>query len=140
MKRFFSTEPVWYNEGLFVVRLVLGIFMVYHGWEVFDKVEMDKYATWDQFKNTGSPVFMVYLGKIAELVGGVLLILGWLTRLGAIMVVVTMAYISFFVGKGIIWYGDQHPFMFVLLGLVFIFTGPGCYSLDAAFELKRNKA
>lgn len=139
MKKFFSTEPLWYNEGLFVVRLVLGFFMAYHGWEVFDKNLMDEYAKWDQFKGGPSPVFMVYLGKYAELVAGVLLILGWLTRLAAITVIVTMAYIAFFVGKGVIWYGDQHPFMFVLLGLVFLFTGPGCYSLDAARELKKNK-
>ena len=76
MKKFFSTQPIWFDGGLFVVRLILGIFMVYHGYEVFDKAKMDEYAAWDQFKNGPSPVFMVYLGKVAELVGGILLILG----------------------------------------------------------------
>lgn len=137
MKKFFSTQPIWYDGGLFAVRLILGVFMVYHGWEVFDKPLMDKYATWDQFKNGPSPVFMVYLGKVAELVGGILLILGWLTRLAALIVIVTMAYIAFFVGKGIVWYDDQHPFLFVLLALMFLFTGPGRYSLDAVMEQKR---
>jgi putative oxidoreductase len=137
MKKFFSTQPIWYDGGLFVVRLILGIFMAYHGWEVFDKAKMAEYTTWDAFKNDASPVFMVYLGKGAELVGGILLILGWLTRVGAIIIVCTMAYIAFFVGNGIVWYNDQHPFMFVLLGLVFLFTGPGRYSLDAAMERKK---
>lgn len=50
MKKFFSTEPIWYDGGLFVVRLILGIFMTYHGWEIFDKVKMNEYAGWDTFK------------------------------------------------------------------------------------------
>lgn len=129
MKKFFSTQPIWYDGGLFVVRLILGIFMVYHGWEIFDKVKMNEYAGWDTFKNSA---YMAYLGKGAELVGGIMLIFGWLTRLAALIVIFTMAYIAFFVGNGIIWYNDQHPFLFVLLALVFIFTGPGKYSLDAA--------
>jgi uncharacterized membrane protein YphA (DoxX/SURF4 family) len=136
MKKFFSTQPMLFDGGLFLVRLILGFFMVYHGWEVFDKVKMADYASWDTFKNGSSPVFLVYLGKIAELVGGILLMLGLLTRLGALMIIFTMGYIALFVGHGKIWYEDQHPFMFVLLGLVFIFTGPGRFSLDAALSKK----
>ena len=134
MKKFFSTQPIWYDGGLFVVRLILGIFMTYHGWEIFDKVKMNEYAAWDTFKNQA---FMAYLGKGAELVGGIMLIFGWWTRLAALIVIFTMAYIAFFVGNGIIWYNDQHPFLFVLLGLVFIFTGPGRYSIDAMLESKK---
>jgi putative oxidoreductase len=62
--------------------------------------------------------------------------LGWLTRPAAIIIACTMAYISFFVGNGIVWYNDQHPFMFVLLALLFLFTGPGKYSVDAILEKK----
>lgn len=136
MKKFFSTQPIWYDGGLFLVRLILGLFMVYHGWEVFDKTKMDEYATWDQLKNTGAAEFMAYFGKAAELVGGIMLVFGWLTRLGALIIIFTMAYIAFFVGNGIIWYNDQPPFMFVVLGLLFLFTGPGRYSVDALLEKK----
>lgn len=137
MKKFFSTQPIWYDGGLFVVRLILGIFMVYHGWEIFDRKLMDGYVTGDMLKNGPDPAFMAYLGKGAELVGGILLVFGWLTRLGALIVIFTMGYISFFVGNGIIWYNDQHPFMFVVLGLLFLFTGPGRYSIDAVLESKK---
>jgi putative oxidoreductase len=34
------------------------------------------------------------------------------------------------VGHGKVWYDDQNPFLFVLLGLIFIFTGPGNWSID----------
>jgi hypothetical protein len=41
-----------------------------------------------------------------------------------------MSYIAFFVGHGKVWYEDQHPFLLVLLAMVFFFTGPGNISLD----------
>ena len=137
MKKFFSVQPVWLDGGLFLIRVILGFFMAFHGWEIFDKAKMDEYAAWDIFKNAGSPAFLVYLGKLAELAGGILLMLGWLTRLGALMIAITMACIALFVGNGKIWYEDQHPFMFVLLALVFFFAGPGRYSADAARTSKK---
>lgn len=137
MKKFFSTQPIWYDGGLFVVRLIFGLFMVYHGFEIFNQELMDGYVNGDMLKNGPSPAFMAYLGKGAELVGGILLTVGWLTRLGALIVIFTMAYIAFIVGNGIVWYNDQHPFMFVLMGLAFLFTGPGRYSVDGALESKR---
>ena len=72
----------------------------------------------------------MYGGKGAELVGGIFLLLGWFTRVAAIILVLTMAYIAFFIGHGKIWYEDQHPFLFILLGFVFIFCGPGSPALD----------
>jgi putative oxidoreductase len=35
------------------------------------------------------------------------------------------------VGHGRFWYEDQHPFLFALFGVLFFFTGPGAWSLDA---------
>ncbi|WP_373549454.1 hypothetical protein [Haliscomenobacter sp.] len=62
---------------------------------------------------------------------GILLTLGLLTRVGALICIGTLAYITFFVGHGKFWYEDQHPFMFVLFGVLFFFMGPGKWSLDA---------
>ncbi len=69
--------------------------------------------------------YYITLGKGTELVGGVLLFIGLFTRLACIVLILTMLYITFVVDHGKIWYEDQHPFLFVLLGFVFIFTGPG---------------
>ncbi len=104
--------------------------MIYHGKEVFDSELMKGYTEWDNFKGPGAKL-MVYAGKSSELVAGIFLLLGLFTRLGAILVIGTLSYITFFVGHGKFWYEDQHPFMFVLFGLLFIFTGPGAWSIDA---------
>jgi putative oxidoreductase len=129
MKRFLSPLPWQQSTGIALLRLIMGFFMIYHGWEIFDAAKMNGYFEWGMFKSNSGRV-LAYVGKIAELIGGVILFLGFLTRVAALILVATMTYITFFVGNGIIWYEDQHPFMFVLLGLVFVFTGPGRWSLD----------
>lgn len=130
MKRFLSSSPLWQNQGIAFIRLIVGFFMIYHGWEVFSAEKMNGYLGWDQFKNISAGKFLVYLGKATELVGGIFLFIGLFTRLACVILIITMLYIAFVVSHGKIWYEDQHPFLFVLLGLVFIFTGPGSMSLD----------
>ena len=130
MKNLFSPAPLWQKQGVAIVRMITGLFLIYHGAEVFDKSKMMEYASWDLFKNSFSPSFLVYTGKSAELVAGFLLFVGLATRVAAIMIMITFIYISFFVGHGKVWYDDQHPFMFVLIAIVFLVTGPGAWSMD----------
>jgi putative oxidoreductase len=130
MNRFFSSSPVWQTAGLTLIRFTVGSFMIYHGLELFSAEKMNGYLQWDLFKNSESAKIMVYAGKAAELTGGILMFFGLFTRIAAIILIVTMAYISFFVGHGKVWYDDQHPFLFVLLALVFLFMGGGRASLD----------
>ena len=130
MNRFFSPVPLWQQQGLALIRIIVGLFLIYHGKEVFDAVKMKEYTTWNTFKEYPSPAFMVYLGKAAEFVGGILLTVGLFTRIASIIIAGTMLFIVFFVGNGKFWMEDQHPFLFALLALVFFFTGPGKWSLD----------
>jgi uncharacterized membrane protein YphA (DoxX/SURF4 family) len=98
---------------------------------------MNNYLTFDSFKNYS--LSKIYAGKISELIGGLLLTFGFLTRVGCIILMGTMMYIAFFVGHGKIWYEDQHPFLFVLLALALFFTGPGRWSIDyVLFNNKRD--
>ena len=130
MKNFFSPSPLWQPSGIALIRIIVGIFMIYHGWEVFDPEKMKNYATWDNFKESSFGLLMVYMGKIAELVGGIMLAIGCFTRLACLILICSMLYIALFIGHGKVWYEDQHPFLFVLLGFVFIFSGPGNWSVD----------
>ena len=104
--------------------------MVYHGWEVFDDEKMKVYFDWEAFKKFNSPILMIFLGKIAELIAGILLTFGILTRIGSLILIIIMTYITFFVGEGRFWYQEQHPFLFILLGIMFLFFGGGKYSVD----------
>ena len=133
-----SSLLLWQTAGLFLVRITVGFFMIYHGLEILSAEKMNGYLQWDLFKNSSSAKTMVYAGKAAELAGGILLAIGLLTRIAALILMGTMSYIAFFVGKGIIWYDDQHPFLFVLLAIVFLSIGGGPWSLDHLLFKKRN--
>jgi len=130
MNRFFSSSPLWETAGLTLIRLMVGFFMIYHGKEVFSESKMSEYMQWNMFKSSAFAKTMVYAGKASEFVSGVLLFLGLFTRVAALLLAGTMSYIAFFVAQGRIWYEDQHPFLFVLLAMVFFFTGAGKWSAD----------
>ena len=138
MNAFFNDAPLAFAQGVAIVRVIVGAMLIYHGQEVFNPEIMNGYLQWDTFKSPSSK-FMVYLGKSSEFIAGLSLFLGFFTRLGALLAMGTLSYVTFFVGHGRFWYEDQHPFMFVLFGLIFIFTGPGAWSIDSLiFKGKRG--
>jgi putative oxidoreductase len=128
MNRFLSPQPFGQGFALALVRIIIGAFLIYHGREVFDTVVMNRYLDSEMFNKLGKT--MIYAGKASELISGILLALGLLTRPAAILVIVTLGYISFFIGNGEIWMDAQYPFLFVLFGVVFLFVGGSKLSLD----------
>src|SRR4030095_3066223 len=135
MKKFFSSQPIWLDTGLGLIRILVGLMISYHGFEVFRSEKMAVYLNWD-FK-VGAPAFMAYLGKGIEFFCGVLFTVGLFTRLACIPLIFTMAFIPFVLGHGKIFTDDQHPFLFVIIFLIYFFTGPGRWSLDyALFDRK----
>ena len=127
MNKLLSSSPLWYTAGLTLIRCFIGIFLIIHGSEIFDAEKMKGYIGWDIFKTSST---LPYIGKAAELIAGILLLLGLFTRLACLIIIGTFIYITFFVGKGKFWMDDQHPFLFVMLASVFFFTGAGKISLD----------
>ncbi len=137
MNKFFSPSPIAIGQGIAWVRIIVGALMAYHGQEVFNAQLMNEYSTWDTFDKSNA-LLLVYVGKSSELIAGISLMLGLFTRVGALITIGTLSYITFFIGNGKFWYEDQHPFMFVIFGLLFLFTGPGAWSLDSLIFKKRN--
>jgi putative oxidoreductase len=130
MNRFFSSKGLYADAGITFIRILVGLFLVYHGMEVFDSVKMKEYASWEIFKNNSFSSYLAYFGKAAELVAGLLLVAGLFTRLACIITIGTMVYITFIVGNGRFWYEDQYPFLFAVLALFIFFTGAGTKSMD----------
>jgi putative oxidoreductase len=130
MKRFFSALPLLQGEGIGVVRIIVGMLLIYHGIEVFDPALMKGYVQ-NNMVTGPKALLMVYAGKSSELLSGTFMLLGFLTRVAALMMVGTFSYITFLVGEGRFWYQEQHPFMFALFGVLYLFTGPGGWSIDA---------
>ena len=137
MKYILNPEPFWQPQALAIVRIIFGALMVYHGYEIFRPEIMNSYLEWDMFKGPNGKL-MVYVGKTSEFIAGISVCFGLFTRLGCLLGMGTLSYITFFVGHGKFWYEDQHPFMFVLLGAVYFFNGPVAWSLDGLIS-KRNR-
>src|SRR3954468_14539957 len=103
MHRLLSSSPLMANKGIAIVRIIVGAMLIYHGQEVFNSELMKGYAEWDNFKGSNA-AFMPYLGKSSELIAGILLFLGLFTRIGALIAIGTLSYITFFIGHGKFWY------------------------------------
>src|SRR5205809_396373 len=95
-----SPDPLFYKQGLVFIRIVVGLLMAYHGFEVFDRETISGYFEWDVIKALPAPEFMVYLGKGLELVTGICFVLGLFTRLAALFMMTDMLFICFYIGEG----------------------------------------
>jgi putative oxidoreductase len=139
MNKYFSSSPIAQNYGIALVRIITGILLVWHGWETFDAEKMKMYTGWFVERKYTNPEIWAYAGKVAELLAGIGFVLGLFTRMASLAAIAAFAGIIFILGdKGKIFQGDQHPFLFILLALVFFFTGPGALSLDEIFFKKRK--
>jgi putative oxidoreductase len=135
-KRMLSSKLLFPNS-FFVIRVIIGILIAKEGFQVFNKSHMDGNFAWLKDIHFPAPVFMAYVGKTAELIGGISLAIGLLTRFSGLVLVIDMAVITFIMGSGKFWNQDELPFLLLLIFACFIFLGGGIYSLD---HLLFNKA
>lgn len=139
MKKFFSSEPFATDFILCLVRVITGMLLVWHGFETFDAEKMKMYTGWFVERKYASPEMWAYAGKVAEFLAGIGFVLGLFTRLAALASIAAFTGIILILGdKGKIFEGDQHPFLFILLSLIFLFAGPGKFSFDNLFFSRRK--
>ena len=117
--------------ALLVLRAVLGLVMAVHGWL---KVNGGMAEFKGFLATMGVPGWMGYVSAYAELVGGILLIVGLLTRFAAFAL-----FINMLVAVKAIWkngflgaQGYQFPLALAAMAFLLIFFGAGPISLDTA--------
>ena len=118
--------------ALLVLRAVLGLVMATHGWLKVD-------GGMAEFKgllvSVGIPGWMGYVSAYAELVGGILLIVGLLTRFAALAIFIDMmvAVLKVTWKNGLLGaQGYQFPLALAAMAFALIFFGGGPISLDTA--------
>jgi putative oxidoreductase len=122
--------------GLMVLRVVLGIAFLIHGWSKFSG-GVDGVAGFFTSLNIPAPSLVAYIVSIVELVGGALLIVGFLTQLasillfldmlGAILFAFLMRGQPFVENGGISW---EKEAVFAAAALCIFLAGPGIWSID----------
>jgi putative oxidoreductase len=116
--------------GLLVLRLVLGAIMIAHGYpKAFGG--MNHFV--DTVRGMHLPGWLAYVAVAAELGGGILVIVGFLTRFAALGICIDMLVAIFgvhwkngFLGQG----NYQFPLALAAIAFSLIFSGPGPISID----------
>lgn len=116
--------------GLLVLRLALGAVMIAHG---ASKVFGGIHHHVELVRSLHIPGWAAYLSAAAEFGGGILLVLGLLTRFAALCVCINMLVAIFgvhlkngFTGQG----NYQFPLALAAIAFSLIFTGAGPISID----------
>ena len=117
------------SAGLLLLRVGVGFTMLRgHGW--------GKIADWSSlFDRFPDPIGLgsgVTLGLVvfAEVVCALLLMTGLFSRLATIPLIIDMAVAFFVVHSGEAWGQREPSFLFLILFVSLLITGPGWYSLD----------
>jgi putative oxidoreductase len=140
MSRWLSGLQPW---GAFLMRLVLGISMAYHGW---DKViparglrSHDLLSALHHYcgyvASLGLPYWMGYVSALTEFLGGILLVVGLFTRFAALMVAGNMLVALFYVNRHQGYSGSQYTLALIALAFMILFYGAGAASMDRRMGL-----
>lgn len=127
------------------LRVVLGLSMFWHGYKKFDD-GIDVTKQFFDFLGIPAPGLMAYLIAILELVGGLLLVFGVLSRLISLAFIVTLlfAVIRYKYGEDIGYIGAdgagaELDWTMIAGFVVLAVGGPGPFSADAKLGLERSE-
>lgn len=117
--------------SLVLVRLVLGGIFFLHGAQKvfgwFDGPGLERFVEW--IGAYGVSEHIAYLAAFAELIGGILLLVGRASRIGALMVLLVMLGAIFIVhwphGFFLQNQGFEYPLVLALCALAVLIGGPG---------------
>lgn len=123
----------WLNSlqpcGALLMRLVLGISMAIHGYQkVIPHGALNHYTHY--IASLGIPYWLGYVSAFTEFIGGILLIIGFLTRLASALVAINMLVAFFYVGihQGFGIY--NYILALGAIAVMLLFYGAGVLSLD----------
>ena len=143
LQNLIATTATWFTLP---VRLALGLIFIGHGAQkVFGAWGG---PGWAKFTAAGAPFgFMrpawlwLAMAAIAELVGGVLVLLGLLTRVGAFFLAITMlvAMVGYHWGSFFMPRGIEYTVALLGMSLALLIAGGGRLSVDEVLQTPRRR-
>jgi putative oxidoreductase len=123
----------WLNSlqpfGALLMRVVLGVAMVMHSYEkVIPHGALSHYAHY--IVSLGMPYWLGYVSAFTEFAGGILLILGLLTRFAAFMISINMAFAIILVNRHHGYSGSQYSLALLVVAMMLVVYGAGTLALD----------
>lgn len=120
--------------GKLILRLALGILVLLHG---INKITHGISGIEGMLQGIGLPTFIAYGVYAGEIIGPILLLLGWYARLGAGLIAINIFFALFLAHRPEFlnltpqggWALELQG-MFLFTALALILTGPGQFSLN----------
>jgi putative oxidoreductase len=131
-----------------LLRLALAVIFIYHGQSLIGGAENDWGANWakkaDGTPRDDAPPGVVQLAVAwGQLIGGIALGLGFLTRLAAIGIIIimigaiaTVHWPKFDIREG----GCEYNVAIIIMCLCLVLGGPGPLAVDRVFRFRRRKS
>lgn len=137
MKRFLGPEPLQKNLAALLLRALSGGLMIMHG--------LPKMQNYDQYVTDFNPIGLgndvsLSLAIFGELICGIFILLGFLTRLSVIPMLITMVVAFFVVHAADEFMVKELSFVYMILAVVLFLLGSGKYSVDAILFRKKEHA
>ncbi|TRO66509.1 DoxX family protein [Christiangramia sabulilitoris] len=129
-------NPNLIDIGLVIYRIAISCLMLTHGYPKMLKFfggEPIEFA--DPFGLGMETTFM--LAVFAEFFCAILIIIGYITRLAAVPIVITMATAALIVHQADPFAKQELPLLYLFAFLLLFFTGAGRYSLDYFIQTKK---
>lgn len=138
MKKLMSYSSLHTSLAALLLRLIFGSLFIYHGYS--------KIANYDQIKPMFGDIigigaeFSFHLVIFAEFVCGILVTLGFFTRITVIPIFITM-FVAYFVAHAEDPFMNKElPLLFLILSIVIFILGSGRFSIDGLMFRKDRTA
>lgn len=144
MKNFLSCACAdkWREEGFLILRVVTGLAFFYHGYAKVFSMGVSNVVPF--FASVGIPAsgLMAYLVSYGELLGGIALMLGflthWVAKANILIMLGAIGFVHWGVEGGWFYgYGAEGGYEYALIllasSIFFLVSGSGKYSIDAYF-------
>lgn len=127
--------------GALALRIALGVAMIYHGYSkvVPGSLHGNVAAPIEHYSgfvaSMGLPRWLGYVSALTEFVGGILVLVGLLTRFAALLITINMAFAIVLVTRHHGYAGSEYPLALLVMALMILFYGPGAAALDRKIGL-----